>query len=224
MQKFAILFFLLAHTFTGGFLPAQTTYAGSTPSGVKILKVNAQGTEQTFTIIDAVKIVRFFMSQEGVYKCESDLTQNTLKIITLRGYDPVKILLSPALHNQISDLGYKIVFGGALKTHSTDPQISAPPPSPTTAPTQSLPPVTADKAQPANPDIPKDCTDCGDQNVSKDLIEKIVTPDAYDGTQILIDFDGENADEQEFDTPPSPASDAKLDSLRQIYLKPDKPK
>jgi len=194
---------------------------------MRLAKVNEQGAELPFTIKDAVRIVRFFMSQEGIQKCESDLAKNTLKIITRRGYDPVKILLNPALHNQISDMGYRIEFISAVKTKSADVTLPEPSPANTVKPAEPVAKTTSAPAAPTSAtDLTKlkECDTCGDQKVSKEAIDRVVTPDAYDGTSILIDFGTEGNDSGGFDATTPRMSEAQLDSLRRVFLKPDKPK
>jgi len=211
-------------------LPAQTTFTSDNPNGMRLVKVNEQGTELPFTIKDAVRIVRFFMSQEGIQKCESDLAKNTLKIITRRGYDPVKILLNPALHNQISDMGYKIEFMSVVKTKSADVTQPATPAVTTVKPAEPMVKTTPapdnNNNKPATTDLTKlkECDTCGDQKVSKEAIDRVVTPDAYDGTSILIDFGTEGNDSGGFDATTPRMSEAQLDSLRRALFKPEKPK
>ncbi|QQS29625.1 MAG: hypothetical protein IPM47_01345 [Sphingobacteriales bacterium] len=203
-------------------LPAQTSFSSDDPGGIILTKINSQGTELPFTIKDAVKVVRFFMSQEGIQQCESDLDKNTLKIVTRRGYDPVKILLNPVLHNQVSEMGYKIQFRSAVKAKSDD--LPVPATSTTKATLPETPKKQPDKsnagAKTTNSDVPSDCTDCGDQKVSKETLDRLVTPDAYEGSSILIDFDENSTDGGiNFDSPGM--SEAQLDSLRRVLFKPD---
>lgn len=208
--------------FNMAILPAQTSFSSDDPGGIILTKINSQGTELPFTIKDAVKVVRFFMSQEGIQQCESDLDKNTLKIVTRRGYDPVKILLNPVLHNQVSEMGYKIQFRSAVKAKSDD--LPVPSTSTTKATLPETPKKQADKstadAKTTNSDVPSDCTDCGDQKVSKETLDRLVTPDAYEGSSILIDFDENSTDGGiNFDSPGM--SEAQLDSLRRVLFKPD---
>ena len=222
MKKLVLLLPLILNL---AVLPAQTSITSDDPGGIILTKINSQGAEQPFTIKDAVKVVRFFMAQEGIQKCESDLDKNTLKIVTRRGYDPVKILLNPALHNQVSDMGYKIEFRTALKAKSEDA------PVPTTTTKSTLPKTTKSEATKStadtksiNPDNPTDCNDCGDQKVSKEAIDRLVTPDAYDGSSILIDFDSDSPDSGGMDFENPGMSEAQLDSIRRVFFKPDGPK
>ena len=68
---------------------------------------------------DALEIVRFFMSQEGIEKCESDPNNNTLKIVSQTGINIQSLLLRDDVQQQMNKMGYEIEFLDGLVDRAT---------------------------------------------------------------------------------------------------------
>lgn len=175
-------------------------------SGFRVKKVDVQNANQPFTIHDAVKLVRFFMAQEGIERCETDLTTRKFKLIGRTGTDIQQLLRNPALIGKLTELGYALVPTGEIASVPT-PALTG-----STATTKNMPSKTSSKLPnlPPKTTVKPDCADCGEQQISEDLKKNVLSNAKY-GSEILIDM---SSGESEF----SPATSAQLDSLRKAIL------
>ncbi|MBK8473607.1 MAG: hypothetical protein IPL33_16460 [Sphingobacteriales bacterium] len=102
---FRLLIFFLSSWATT-FLQAQSL--NSTVPNLKIKKMDSQGIEQSFTVQDAVQLVRFFMAQDGIERCESDLYNRKLKLVARPDIDIYALLQKNTIRDKMAALGYNI--------------------------------------------------------------------------------------------------------------------
>jgi hypothetical protein len=105
--------------FLTSILYAKSNYLSDTTPQFKLKKVNDKGETIAFTVQDALEVVRFFMSQEGVEKCESDPNNNTLKIVSQTGVSVQAMLLRTDVQEAMSNMGYEIEFLDDLVERAT---------------------------------------------------------------------------------------------------------
>lgn len=70
--------------------------------------MDSQGIEQSFTVQDAVQLVRFFMAQDGIERCESDLYNRKLKLVARPDIDIYALLQKNTIRDKMAALGYNI--------------------------------------------------------------------------------------------------------------------
>ncbi len=162
---------------------------------VNIKKMTPSGEDPTFTVVNAVELVRFFMAQEGVLECESNLAENTFKLVAQKGVEIQSILSAPKLQKDIIALGYKLEFD----KHTT----------PTLATEGHK--IDHSKHENSATTDPDDCGDCGDVELDDSLKESVIGNANYGGREIKINFSNNS-------TGKSPSSSkyskAELDSIR----------
>ena len=202
----------------------QAQSLNNTLSNIKIKKNTANNAEQPFSVQDVVQLVRFFMSQNGIERCESDLYTRKLKLVAHTGIDLNEMLNNKDLNNKIKAMGYTMEIPLAAATNAS-PAIAnttAPKTTPETSnntATNSNAKASADKkallekakalsanktngvAAPIKATTPSpatakpDCADCGEVKVDEKLKESIVKDANYGGTQLLIDLPMGNYDD-----------------------------
>lgn len=238
--KTAIIVLLILATYH-----AQAQSLNNTLPNIKIRKNTTNGTEQTFTVQDAVKLVRFFMAQEGIERCETDLYNRKLKLIARSGIDLNEMLQKNALNDKIIAMGYTIdipkpqpALANINNTTKTTDNI---PSTKTSMDKKALlekaKAAASAKANNANPNTLKptmpnvvsakpDCTDCGEVKIDNSFKESILKDANYGGTEILIDMPMGNYESNSptnNKTNPIPntptINTTQLDSLRQILFK-----
>ncbi|MGB1205438.1 MAG: hypothetical protein ACPG5B_07325 [Chitinophagales bacterium] len=119
MKRIFSTFTLLTLVFLASLLYAKTTSSSDNTPQFKLKKINNEGETVAFTVQDALEIVRFFMSQEGVEKCESDPNNNTLKIVSERGISVHDLLLRDDIQQKMDNMGYEIEFLDELVERAT---------------------------------------------------------------------------------------------------------
>ena len=119
MKKIPLIFASLTLILLTSFLYSKTISSSDASPQFKIKKINDKGETIAFTVQDAIEIVRFFMSQEGIEKCESDPNNNTLKIVSQTGINIQSLLLRDDVQQEINSMGYKIEFLDDLVERAT---------------------------------------------------------------------------------------------------------
>ena len=107
MKRILLLIVSLSLILLTSLLYAKTISSSDTSPQFKIKKINDKGETIAFTVQDALEIVRFFMSQEGIEKCESDPNNNTLKIVSQAGISIESLLLRDDVQQQMNKMGYE---------------------------------------------------------------------------------------------------------------------
>lgn len=215
-----LLIFLLS-PWTNALLQAQSL--NSTVPNLKIKKTDSQGIEQSFTVQDAVQLVRFFMAQDGIERCESDLYNRKLKLVARPDIDIYALLQKNAIRDKIAALGYSIT-----PNHTTAPiapiadkpsEIPSNPtvssdPAPKNAASSGKTTSTTDKkallekakalsAAKSGSETPAkspatakpDCADCGEVKLDQQLKESITKNADYGGSELMIDLPLGNFDD-----------------------------
>ncbi len=131
-------------------------------TNLRLTKIDNQGKEIAFTVSDAIQLVRFFNSQNGVKFCKSDPQNNTLKIVGDSGMDIHQLLKNASVLGEINDMGYKVDMA-AVKTTAR-----------TIANTSTL--------------AKEDCEECGDVKVDQSDIDAMLKNTDYGGEEIIIDL------------------------------------
>lgn len=145
------------------------TIASSGDNTLKISKINTEGSDAAFTLMDALKLTRFLMAQEGIKTCESNLEKNTFLIETKSGVGIHEILLAPSVNQEMATLGFLFEYGNMPLG------MSSPADMPIGGPEQ------ADVKDP-------NCGVCKDVKVSEDLLKGFTNDTQFGGEQIIIDL------------------------------------
>lgn len=208
---FRLLIFILSSWATT-FLQAQSL--NSTVPNLKIKKTDSQGIEQSFTVQDAVQLVRFFMAQDGIERCESDLYNRKLKLVARPDIDIYALLQKNTIRDKMAALGYNITPSHTAPIADTpsgtpnNPAVSSDP-TPKNAASSGKTTTTTDKkallekakalsaaksgsAAPAKSTSPAtakpDCADCGEVKLDQQLKESITKNADYGGSELMIDM------------------------------------
>ena len=64
----------------------------------------------TFQVADAVQLVRFFMQQNGIARCESDISTHKFKLVAKPNTDLKFLLTNANLVKNLNSMGYEIVW------------------------------------------------------------------------------------------------------------------
>ena len=155
MKKTLLITISLIFLFLTSLLYAKATITSDNLPQFKLKKINEKGETVAFTVEDALEIVRFFMSQEGVEKCESDPNKNTLKIISYTGVSIQSLLMRDDIQEEMSNMGYEIEF------------------------------LEANLVERATSSRSADCDECGEVKVSDDLEKSVLQNADYEGEVLI---------------------------------------
>ena len=206
-----LLIFLLS-PWTTALLQAQSL--NSTVPNLKIKKTDSQGIEQSFTVQDAVQLVRFFMAQDGIERCESDLYNRKLKLVARPDIDIYALLQKNTIRDKMTALGYSITPNHAAPIADkpsgipNNPAVSSDPTPKNTAPSgktttttdkkalleksKALSAAKSGSAAPAKSSSPAtakpDCADCGEVKLDQQLKDSITKNADYGGSELMIDM------------------------------------
>lgn len=252
------------------------------------IRKTATAPSPTFQVADAVQLVRFFMQQNGIARCESDISTHKFKLVAKPNTDLKFLLTNAKVVKNLNSMGYEIVWTSEPNMAYQTPAQKIPYPNPdyvaanTTTPTTPIykgksddPPLAptnintskttkklarenrkaqklaAQKAassamkqqdnkpatmrydEPSIPVVPsaanlkdiatpatnKPCDDCGEQNVSSELREKVLQDANYGSEAIDFGSDMSGMDSEPMDGESPQYNEAQLDSLRQLLLK-----
>lgn len=153
-------------------------YKVDTPIEVRIAtyrfkKVNKGQGVVEFTQLDALKLEKYFMGMKGVLSCESDALDKQLRIISKLQLDGEEVFFPKQLIDELMAMGYMVI---GLKTSDEDVVFAVSQRCKNTAVVLSSGEQLIDSG---------DCTDCGEQEISQDLLDKFKDTQ-YEGD--LIDF------------------------------------
>ncbi len=179
MQRFLPLHLLLLACL---FYTATSTIAQSNellPATIKITKTDAQGNNAVCSIQDAVKLVRLIMAQDGVERCETDLHNQQLRLVTRQDVSGQEVFLRPSVKDKLTAMGFNVDLNAA----GTSPKILANNPKGKSTNSATSKELSAKAKTSPKPD----CDNCGEQKVSDD-VKKSVLQNANYGTEILIDL------------------------------------
>lgn len=167
---------------------------------LRLKKIDATGDEVAFTVKDAINLVRFFMTQEEVHKCESNLYNNTLKIISRKGHSLEDLLLEPLVFKQMLAMGYHIEMGDD----------------------DHLPNSVTTRIEDNDPEVGgmgEDCKDCGEIELSEKFKKGIPNKGKYSGDALFLGSPDNPPIGGNF-TPRKEFSEAQKDSIRKALNLP----
>ncbi|OWY24246.1 hypothetical protein B6N25_02680 [Sphingobacteriales bacterium TSM_CSS] len=126
-----------------------------------------------FTELDALKLEKFFMEQPGMLSCSTDALDKQVKVIARRTVNGEEVFFPQQLVDRLQTMGYIVI-----SLSSSDENVIF---------------VVSRRCKntavvlPGGTEIKEsvDCTDCGKQKVSKELLDKFKDAD-YGGQ--MIDF------------------------------------
>lgn len=185
---------------------AQKGLTANNSEGLKIVKYTHSGQRAEFKLDDAIALVTYFMNKESVVSCESDVTQQSLSLVVVKGVNPLELLRNSAIQQELSNLGFEV---------------------------EGLPeaePTILDQDTNTS-EIINECDDCGEVELSQEAINEVANPDAYEGSSILIDFGDNNGggidadNNTDFNVPSGTTPEytpEQLDSIRNaLFSNPD---
>lgn len=215
------MFYLLL--FAASLLGANPLLAQSLNSTIptlKIKKTDSKGVEQAFSVQDAVQLVRFFMSQEGIERCESDIYNRKLKLVARPDVDLYAMLQKSNVREKIVGMGFAFDLPSAIvattpidatattvKNTSTGIANSTTNKSGATDKKSLLEKAKAISAAKANAAssatkttspthaAKPDCADCGEVKLDQNLKESITKNADYSNSELMIDMPMGNFDE-----------------------------
>lgn len=158
----------------------------SPASAVIISKIDEQGKPTVCSIHDAVQLVRLIMAQEGVERCETDLQNQLLRLVTRPDLNGIAVLQRTDVKEKMEKMGFRL----DTNTLPTEPAVASKKESKNAK-------NNAAKTQ-TKPQAKPDCENCGEQKVKED-VKNAVLQNANYGSELLINIPMGDADDGSYE-------------------------